>query len=129
MAGETLKEPAAISTFGLQTEPARPTEAVSEKASAANGAARLSIAPGDVVEAGHRPKGLNEIYVAFAGARWRSAGKAVRLNEARFERIGQAGTFPVYAERGGAQNPAVIYVPSRPGFVAPYARAGNVPRY
>jgi hypothetical protein len=129
MAGETLKAPPAISTFGVQPEPAPPTEPVSAKASAANDVARLSIAPGDVVEAGLRPKGLNEVYVTYAGARWRSAGKAVRLNEARFERIGQAGTFPVYAERGGAQNPAVIYVPSRSGFVAPYARAGNVPRY
>ncbi|MGE5816058.1 MAG: hypothetical protein ACM36C_16330, partial [Acidobacteriota bacterium] len=70
-----------------------------------------------------------EIYVNSGGALWRVAGKAVRLTDARFERIGQSGRYPVYAERNETKDPRVIYVPSRSGFVAPYERAGKTPKY
>jgi hypothetical protein len=82
-----------------------------------------------LIEAGLRPKGLNEIYVTYSGVRWRVAGKAEPLNGGRLVEIGRSGRFPVYADRGDTQDPRAIYIPSRPGLVARYERAGAVPKY
>lgn len=85
--------------------------------------------PRDVVEAGAKPRGLNEIFVTYQGFRWKSAGMAVPFSEDRFERIGENRGFPVYAERGHAKDPRIIYLPTRPGLVAPFERAGRPPTY
>jgi hypothetical protein len=85
--------------------------------------------PRHVVEAGAKPIGLNEIFIIYQGYRWKSAGMAIPYADERFERIGESRGFPVYAERGRAQAPAVIYVPTRAGLVAPFERAGRPPEY
>lgn len=83
----------------------------------------------NVVEAGTRPKGLNEIYVTYQGSRWRSAGMAVKLRDSDFEMVGDYRGFPVYASRGGTRDPRIIFLPGRDGFVAPYERAGAPIKY
>jgi hypothetical protein len=83
----------------------------------------------NVIEMGAKPAGLNEIFVTFQGFRWRSAGMAVDFSEDRFEKVGERHGQPVYAQRGRAKDFAVIYVPTRPGVVAPFERAGKPPEY
>jgi hypothetical protein len=85
-------------------------------------------APRNVLEAGARPKGLNEIYVTYDGYRWRSAGMAVPFRAEEYQVIGDYRGHPVYASRkeGGAQR---IFLQGRSGFVAPYQRAGAPVRY
>jgi hypothetical protein len=77
-----------------------------------------------LVQAGAKPRGLNEIFVNYQGFRWRSAGMAVELAAQAFEVVGEYRGYPVYAERGAARDPRRIYLPSRPGLVAPYEKAG-----
>jgi hypothetical protein len=125
MAGErSEEEPAAIGTAGA----AEPAAAVATSAGAPPEPGVVT-APRDLIEAGLKPKGLNEIYVTYAGYRWRAAGKAVRLDESHLQVIGESWGFPVYADRAETQAPRVIYLPSRAGLVAPYERAGRPPRY
>jgi hypothetical protein len=83
----------------------------------------------DVIEAGAKPLGLNEIFVTYQGYRWRSAGMAVRFSEERFEKTGESRGFPVFVERGRGPQATVIYVPTRPGLVAPFERTGRPPTY
>jgi hypothetical protein len=83
----------------------------------------------NLVEAGTRPRGLNEIFVTYDGYRWRSAGTAIAFSEDRFERIGENRGSPVYVKRGRTAEPPVIYVPTRAGLVAPFERAGRPPTY
>lgn len=98
-------------------------------AEAVTGLAGVRTAPADLIEAGLRPKGLNEIFVTYEGYRWRASGKAVPFAEDRFQAVGSLHGFPVYAERSDGQEPHVIYLPSRAGLVAPYERAGKPPKY
>jgi hypothetical protein len=78
-----------------------------------------------VIEAGAKPKGLNEIYIHYSGYRWKAAGKAVAMDEGAYEVIGDYRGFLVYAARGEGQNAQRIYLPSKPGLLAPYERAGK----
>lgn len=83
----------------------------------------------DLVQLGVKPLGLNEVYVEYEGARWRSAGRAIALSSDRFVQVGTYHDFPVYAEKNDAQAPRTIYLPSRSGLIAPYERAGKPVRY
>lgn len=130
IAGEAASEPAAVAMAG-ESALASPAKAADTKqgtniVTPTSGIAR---APRNVVEAGLRPKGLNEVYVTYSGMRWRVAGKAVPRDDARFKQIGRSGNFPVLAERDQAHDPHIIYLPSRSGFVTPYEKAGKPPRY
>src|SRR5574338_583062 len=128
MAGEVSSEAEATGTGGtFPTASPLPENATSARA--AEPGRRSAQRPQNVIEAGLRPKGLDEIYVTYQGSRWRASGKAVRVAETAFQRIGQLGAFPVYTERGSAENPRFIYVPSRSGWLARYERAGPRPSY
>jgi hypothetical protein len=127
IAGEPSEEPATVGAAG-SVEVTSPEP----RATTTSGVSTTSNAPRPqrhVVEAGRRPKGLNEIYVSFSGYRWRVAGKAVPLSENALVMIGHSGHFPVYAPRGETASPRLIYIPSRLGLVAPYERAGKPPTY
>jgi hypothetical protein len=82
-----------------------------------------------LVQLGMKPLGLNEVYVIYGNARWRSAGRAVRYSREQFVQVGTYQGFPVYAGKNDAQSPLNIYLPSRDDLVAPYERAGNPVRY
>jgi hypothetical protein len=75
-----------------------------------------------------KPKGLNAIYVMYEGARWPSAGPAVRFADDRFRILGEYNGFPVFVDRSEGATPKRIYLPSRPEFLAPYERANESPR-
>ena len=108
----------------------RPAAPLVRPAGAVTGTGGATLpAPRDVIEAGTKPKGLNEIYVSYAGYRWRASGMAVSLDETRYEKIGEYHGFAVYAERGERRNDRVIYLPSRDGLLAPYERAGLPVQY
>lgn len=96
---------------------------------AAVGTSGIPEPPRDVVEAGAKPRGLNEIFVTYQGYRWRSAGMALRFSEERFERVGESRGFPVYVDRGRGPDANIIYLPTRAGLVAPFERAGRPPTY
>lgn len=79
-----------------------------------------------LVQAGAKPRGLNEVFVNHEGYRWRSAGPAVELTAGAFDVVGEYRGFPVYEQCGAAERlQRIIYLPSRPGLVAPYERAGE----
>lgn len=83
----------------------------------------------NVLQLGAKPLGLNEIYVTYRDARWRSAGRAVRFSSDQFVQIGTYEGFPVYAAKSDAESPHTIYVASRDDLVAPYEKAGTPVRY
>lgn len=86
--------------------------------------------PRDVIQLGTRPRGLNEVFVNYAGYRWRAAGMAIPLDETRFVPIGQYRGFAVYALREDEpRDRRTIFLPSRAGLVAPYERAGKPIHY
>lgn len=124
----SMEEPVIVSTVGAPETGPRPA-APAQAPEAVTGLAGAGVPRADLIEAGLKPKGLNEIYVTYSGYRWRAAGRAVPFVEGRFQMIGSAQGFPVYAERAEAQEPHVIYLPSRSGLVAPYERAGKPPKY
>jgi hypothetical protein len=82
-----------------------------------------------LVQAGAKPRGLNEVFVNYEGYRWRSAGVAVEWTAEAFEVVGEYRGYPVYADRGAGKRVRRIYLPSRPGLVAPYERAGRPVTY
>ncbi|MBI2220834.1 MAG: hypothetical protein HYU53_06460 [Acidobacteria bacterium] len=91
--------------------------------------AGVVVPPRDVIEVGEKPKGLNEIYVMYAGYRWKAAGMAVPLKEGQHIVIGEYRGYPVYADRDLGKDPRRIYLPSRAGYIAPYERvAVSTPR-
>jgi hypothetical protein len=128
MAGDRAEEPAATGTAGALMSPA-PEPAAGMVSNSGGPAAGASKPARNVIGAGLKAKGLNEVYLTYAGYRWRAAGPAARLSDARFEVIGRYRGYPVYADRADLRDPRVIYVPSRPGLVAPYERAGKPPKY
>lgn len=124
MAGEASREPAMVGTAGETAAP------VPVERSAAAAASPAPVAPPrDVIEAGLKPKGLNEIYLTYGGYRWRAAGRAVAFDDRRFTKIGEYFGYPVYADRAGGDDARTIYVPSRAGLVAPYERSGAPVKY
>lgn len=123
ISGEPSEEPSLVGA----EEPRGGTGTASRAAPMLGTTGPLPLA--DVVEAGLRPKGLNEIYVTFLGSRWKAAGKAVPLAAGGFEEIGKLHGFPVYTTSTETRNPRVIYVPSRAGLIAPYEKAGAALKY
>lgn len=65
-----------------------------------------------------RPQGNDGVWVGFLGEKWVSAGAAVPYSQETFARVGEYGSFPVFARRGLQED--MIYIPTRAGFVAPY---------
>ena len=65
-----------------------------------------------------RAESNDGLWIRFLGERWVSAGGAVPFAADGFTRVGEYGTFPVFARR--ALNEDVIYLPTRAGLVAPY---------
>lgn len=131
MAGEIDRGDAtAMGTVGIAPSAAAPAEEADVRPAAGLSPA-LSTSPSrDVIEAGLKPKGLNEIYVTYEGYRWKAGGRAVPLDDRRFTRIGEYRGYPVYAVSVDANREIrVIYVPSRMGLVAPYERAGRPVKY
>jgi hypothetical protein len=66
-------------------------------------------------------KGINAIYVTYAGKKWVSSGSAVRMDPARFKSIGLYNGAAVYED---ASRPRTIYVaiPESSGtLLAPYS--------
>jgi hypothetical protein len=78
-----------------------------------------------VVEAGRKPKGLNEIYIVYAGYRWRSAGPAREMRVEDYEMVGDYHGHPIYRARGESQDSGRIFLEGLQGFVAPYEQAGK----
>ena len=67
------------------------------------------------------PAGTTSVWVEFEETRWFSAGPAEVLDAARYSQVGELHGFPVYRERGSANDR--IYVRVTPGgLVAPYRR-------
>lgn len=65
-----------------------------------------------------RPQNNDGLWVPFLGEKWVSAGAAVPYSQEAFARVGDYGTFPVFARSGLKED--LIYIPTRAGFVAPY---------
>jgi hypothetical protein len=66
-----------------------------------------------------RPPANNDgVWIQFGGEKWVSAGIAIPFAASEFMRVGEHAGFPVFARRELTQE--VIYLPSRPGFIAPY---------
>ena len=77
--------------------------------------------PGQGVVRTARPlRPTDGVWIVFRNERWFAAGKAVVFDPTAFERVGEYRTYPVYRARRGAGD--LIYLPSREGLVAPYAR-------
>lgn len=77
--------------------------------------------PGQGVVRTARPlRPTDGVWILFRNERWFAAGKAVVFDPTAFERVGEYRTYPVYRARRGAGD--LIYLPSREGLVAPYAR-------
>jgi hypothetical protein len=65
-----------------------------------------------------RPESNDGVWVAFGGEKWISAGAAIPFSSSDFVRVGEHAGFPVYARRELKEE--MIYLPARPGAVAPY---------
>jgi hypothetical protein len=77
------------------------------------------VAPGPTsISTAIAPQSNDGVWIRYAGQTWISAGRAVPLAGAEFQRIGEYARFPVYRLARGGED--VIYVPSREGMVAPY---------
>jgi hypothetical protein len=127
IAGESTAEPAIVARAAATSVGTAGTTVVTGAPAAGPPTALVSAR--NVVEAGAKPKGLNEVYVTYAGYRWRAAGMAAPLKEGEYDVIGNYRGFPVYVEHGLGTDSRRIYLPSRPGLIAPYERAGRPVRY
>jgi hypothetical protein len=77
------------------------------------------VAPGPTsISTAIAPQSNDGVWIRYAGQTWISAGRAVPLAGAEFQRVGEYARFPVYKLARGGED--VIYVPSREGLVAPY---------
>lgn len=79
----------------------------------------LSQPAGGAVVTLRRPEGNDGLWIAYAGEKWVSAGPAIEVGSVPLSQVGDYVGFPVYM-RAGRQD--VIYVPTRPGLMAPYRR-------
>lgn len=71
-----------------------------------------------------RPEGNDGVWITFDGRRWVSAGKAIPLDEAAFERVGEHESFPVYRRQHARDD--TIYIPTRNGLIAPFRPKSRV---
>jgi hypothetical protein len=62
-----------------------------------------------------------KIWVTYDGATWEAAGRAVREEASRFERVGDYKGFDVFRARSDVDH-LLIYLPARNGTLAPYRR-------
>jgi hypothetical protein len=68
------------------------------------------------------PEGLNGLFIEYRDRRWFSSGHAVRLDAARFRRIGDYEGFPVYTERDGDERTIYVSVTRQTdALIAPYS--------
>ena len=67
-----------------------------------------------------RPESNDGIWIMYMGAKWLSAGPAVPLRAVDFQLVGDYAGFPVFARQGVKDD--IIYLPTRPGLIAPYRR-------
>jgi hypothetical protein len=65
------------------------------------------------------PTGLNAIWIEFDGQRWYAAERSLPYEAAALNEIGTYRGWTVYSRKG---EPAVIYVPVRPGHLAAYQK-------
>jgi len=73
------------------------------------------------IETVQRPVGLNSVYVEFLNVKWFPAGTAVEFAADRFTQVGEHRGFPVYREKGRADDTIYVSVlPGEPGLVVPY---------
>jgi hypothetical protein len=70
------------------------------------------------LETARRPKGINNVWIEYDRQRWFSAGPAVAL-DGNFAPTGQYHGFTVYIRDSDR---TTVYLPTVPGYVAPYAR-------
>jgi hypothetical protein len=111
--------PGAIGVFTPETRPAAPAPANRDVVGTTGIAATPRVQPaGPPIVSLRRPETNDGIWVNFSGERWVARGTAVALNATSFVRVGEYRGFPVYARRELDED--VIYLPTRPGFVAPY---------
>jgi len=75
----------------------------------------------DAVVSLARPESNDGVWIRFKGGKWVSAGAAVPLRAAEFHVAGEYAGFPVFVRTvNGTIDPGTIYLPTRPGLVAPY---------
>lgn len=116
--------------FGLNQAPAPPTFAPAYElppppevlAPAAVGTSGRSLpftstAPVQEVDSLRQPSGINNIWVNFDGQRWFLAGKAIPYDPAGLREAGTYYGWHVYTRNG---DNSTIYIPTRPGLLAPY---------
>jgi hypothetical protein len=84
-------------------------------------AAEPSPLPGTgIVRSARPPRPTDGVWIQFQGSRWYAAGPAVVFDPAAFRQVGEHNGFPVFRARAGLGDR--IYIPSRSGIVAPYAK-------
>jgi len=66
------------------------------------------------------PRPTDGVWIRFQGSRWYAAGPAVVFDPTAFDEVGEYDGFPVFRARVGVGDR--IYIPSRSGIVAPYAK-------
>jgi hypothetical protein len=114
--------PAVSGAIGVFT-PAAPTVEFSTTPAAAVGTtggatSRAALSP---LVSAMRPVGNDGVWISWNGRKWVSNGIAVPIEEGRFTQVGDYAGFAVLAR---AADTDTIYLPSRPGLVAPYRRSG-----
>ena len=65
-----------------------------------------------------RPSSNDGVWVDFGGEKWVSAGPAIPFAASAFVQVGEHAGFAVFARRELQEE--MIYLPTRPGIVAPY---------
>jgi hypothetical protein len=66
-----------------------------------------------------RPEGNDGLWIVYGGQKWVSAGPAIEIGSVALSNVGDYAGFPVYMR---ADRQDVIYLPTRPGLMAPYKR-------
>ena len=114
--------PLSVTDVAVKREPCCVTVVVDGRLPAENAAKSASAVvpaplPQKVITA-LRPETNDGLWISYAGRRWISAGRAVPFDDRVFTPIGDYNGFPVFTRGGAAAD--VIYLPTRPGVVAPY---------
>lgn len=103
-----------------QTRPAAVTNIfVVQPPASATASAAPAAAPSVPMRSAIPPANNDGVSIRFNGATWIADGRAVPLEGAGLERVGEYAGAPVYRSPTNAD---VIYVPSRDGMAAPFRR-------
>lgn len=105
--------PSFAPAYAPSLPPAVPTLAVV----GTSGRSTASTAPVREIETVRQPSGVNNIWVNYDGRRWFLAGKAIEYDARRLTQAGTYHGWSVYTLNG---DPSTIYIPTRPGKLAPY---------